>query len=77
LQAKSVVDVDFEDADFEDVAGFGVGDGDGAGEDVAAGAAVGLRDAGVEGSASQVGIWSGWTPSDWRRSGGRRWRRSA
>ena len=37
-----------EDADFEDVAGFGAGDGDGAGEDVAAGAALGLRDAGVE-----------------------------
>jgi len=33
-------DVDFEDADFEDVAGGRVGDGNGAGEDVAAGAAV-------------------------------------
>ena len=43
------VDVDFQDADFEDVAGFGFFDGDGAGEDVAAGAAVGLRDSGVEG----------------------------
>ena len=32
------VDVDFLNADFEDVAGFGFGDGDGAGEDVAAGA---------------------------------------
>ncbi len=31
------VDVDFLNADFEDVAGFGFGDGDGAGEDVAAG----------------------------------------
>ena len=31
------VDVDFLDADFEDVAGLGFGDGDGAGEDVAAG----------------------------------------
>ena len=41
-------DVDLEDADFEDVAGLGLGDGDGAGEDVAAGAAVGLRDFGVE-----------------------------
>ena len=41
-------DVDVEDADFEDVAGLGFGDGDGAGEDVAAGAAIGLRDAGVE-----------------------------
>ena len=35
------VDVDFLDADFEDVAGFGFGDGDWAGEDVAAGAFVG------------------------------------
>ena len=43
------VELDFEDADFEDVAGFGFGDGDGAGEDVAAGAAVGLRDLFVEG----------------------------
>ncbi len=41
-------DVDVEDADFEYVAGFGFGDGDGAGEDVASGAAVRLRDAGVE-----------------------------
>ena len=31
------VDVDLLDADFEDVAGFGFGDGDRAGEDVAAG----------------------------------------
>ena len=30
------VDVDFLNADFEDVAGFGFGDGDGAGENVAA-----------------------------------------
>ena len=43
------VELDFEDADLEDVAGFGFGDGDGAGEDVAAGAAVGLRDFFVEG----------------------------
>ncbi len=42
------VEGDFEDADFENVAGGGVGDGDGAGEDVAAGTAVGGRDAGVE-----------------------------
>ena len=37
------VDVDFLNADFEDVAGFGFGDGDGAGEDVAAGAFFGWR----------------------------------
>src|SRR6201999_1496185 len=42
------VELDFEDADLEDVAGFGFGDGDGAGEDVSAGAAVGLRDLFVE-----------------------------
>ena len=35
------VDVDLLDADFEDVAGFGSFDGDGAGEDVASGAFVG------------------------------------
>ena len=37
------VDVDLLDADFEDVAGFGFCDGDGAGEDVAAGAFFGWR----------------------------------
>ena len=42
------VELNFEDADLEDVAGFGFGDGDGAGEDVAAGAAVVLRDFLVE-----------------------------
>ncbi len=43
-------DVDFEDVDFEDVAGLGLGYRDGARQDVAAGAAVGLRDSGVEGA---------------------------
>ena len=38
------VDVHFLDAHFEDVAGLGLLDGDGAGEDVASGAAVGERD---------------------------------
>ena len=38
------VDVDFLDADFEDVTGLGFCDGDGAGENVAAGAALGLGD---------------------------------
>ena len=42
------VDVDFLDADFEDVAGFGFGDGDGAGEDVAAGAFFAGGDFGVD-----------------------------
>src|SRR5580692_13030184 len=42
------VDVDFLDADFEDVAGFGFGDGDGTGEDVAAGAFFAGRDFGVD-----------------------------
>ena len=42
------VDVDFLDADFEDVAGFGFGDGDRAGEDVAAGALFAGRDFGVD-----------------------------
>ena len=42
-------DVDFEDADFEDVAGFCIGHCNRAGEDVAAGAAVGGGDSGVEG----------------------------
>ncbi len=41
------VELDFEDLDFEDVAGLGFCDGDGAGEDVAAGALVG--DLGVDG----------------------------
>lgn len=42
------VDVDFLDADFEDVAGFGFGYGDGAGEDMAAGTFVGGGDFGVD-----------------------------
>ena len=42
------VDGDLEDADLEDVAGFGLFDGYGAGEDVAAGAAVGGGDLGVD-----------------------------
>ena len=42
------VEVDLLDAEFEDVAGFGVGDGDGAGEDVAAGAFVGCGVVGVD-----------------------------
>lgn len=42
------VDVDFQDADFEDVAWLGLFDGDRAGEDVAAGAFVGCRDFGVD-----------------------------
>ncbi len=42
------VDGDLEDADLEDVAGFGLFDGDGAGEDVAAGAALGGGDFGVD-----------------------------
>jgi hypothetical protein len=46
------VDVDLLDADFEDVAGFGFGDGDRAGEDVAAGAAVGGGDLGRRWDAS-------------------------
>ena len=41
------VELDLEDLDFEDVAGFGFCDGDGAGEDVAAGTLVG--DLGVDG----------------------------
>ena len=44
------VDVDFLNADFKDVAGFGLGDGDGAGEDVAAGASVGGGDFVVDGA---------------------------
>ena len=44
------VDMDFLDADFEDIAGFGFGDGDGAGEDVAAGASVGDGDFVVDGA---------------------------
>jgi hypothetical protein len=42
------VDVDFLNADFEDVAGFGFGDGDGAREDVAAGTSLGGGDFGVD-----------------------------
>ena len=42
------VDVDFLNADFEDVAGFGFGDGDGAGENVAAGTSFGDGDFGVD-----------------------------
>ena len=38
------VDVDLQDAEFEDVPGFGFFDGDGAGKDVPAGAFVGCRD---------------------------------
>ena len=62
------VDVDFEDADFEDVAGFGFGDGDGASEDVAAGAAVGRGDAGVE-RGEPGGDLVGLDAFGWRRSG--------
>jgi hypothetical protein len=40
--------IDVEDADFEDVAGFGFGDGDRPGEDVAAGPAIGLRNTGIK-----------------------------
>ncbi len=42
------VEMDFEDADLEDVAGLGFGDGDGAGENVSSGAAVGFGDVGVK-----------------------------
>ena len=42
------VDGDLLDADFEDIAGFGLFDGYGAGEDVAAGAALGCGDFGVD-----------------------------
>jgi len=42
------VDVDLLDADFEDVTGFGFGDGDRTGEDVAAGAALCGREFGVD-----------------------------
>jgi hypothetical protein len=42
------VDGDLEDADLEDVAGFGLFDGYGSGEDVAAGAALGGGDFGVD-----------------------------
>src|SRR6185437_11046692 len=43
------VELNFEDADLEDVAGFGFSDGDGAGEDMAAGAAVFFGDLFVDG----------------------------
>ena len=52
------VELDFEDADFEDVAGLGFGDGDGAGEDVAAGAAVGCGDLFVD-AAEPIGDLGG------------------
>ena len=42
------VDIDFLDADFEDVAGLGFFDGDGAGEDVATGTFFGGGDFGVD-----------------------------
>ena len=59
-----MVDGDLEDADFEDVAGLGFGDGDGAGEDVAAGAAVGLAGRRCRGCRARWGSRSGLTPWD-------------
>ena len=60
--------MDLLDEDFEDVARFGFGDGDGAGEDVAAGAAVGGRDFVVD-CADVVGDVGGGDPAGFEARG--------